>query len=766
MNLRDYPRPPADNGRGVHWSPSQYQWGRHNWPLWRDRILEMGLKWVKIIVPPDYNADALVKRLVDIDVMPVCRFVSKNPSRLDPSMEATIKRLIDLGARYFETNNEPDADVEWSSGRRPRGWEQLVIENWMNDAHKLIAMGGYPAFVAFNSGPNEPRDPIKILVDRGGGDLLRSGRIWIALHNYGKGRPLNYPNDPVRMFGRPVTEEEYMNQGQPGFWTPEKLKEFVWHNLDRQEINRRRAAQKNPNITIHQDITCFRAYEYWNELVTRQGFPSIPVMMTEGGWETGDKIDDFYPEPTARRASELNLEMFKFVQGDITLDIYQPDGSAVKVKAPDYLLAVMPWHMAEKEFGLDTSGQWEQGAWFTHYRDREFGLNGELPIVQMLRDLPTRVRADGPAPKEWSQRKHMFIDRLEDGLPKTRWDYRMAYLGSGIEVKRADPAQAHWRVIEGSWQDVEERLDGYAPPPGYLLVKVLDAGGAPLPNAEVVVSRQGADDLIRTKDETDQYWANYFMSGLLGTYTLEVRHQGLPSDKIINLGKGREDPPLRGDPTSFRFVFQLQRPGAAAPGARGGVTIAEPVVSEPPVVEPEPARPVVEEPVVENTTPTPPVAETPVVEETPPPPTTPSQPAAPENDAAAFGVTVHPLPSEVFFKVVRVHHLSPEENRGLNNLFLDVLDEQGRRLQGAQVTIQASTGHTFSVGIDKPANEPGGNIPMFLGTTYDVTGVIVAGNTVPTQQVTGFHTNHPSDGQGNDRGHHSFLVVLQRQRRP
>ncbi|HXW00694.1 MAG TPA: hypothetical protein VEC93_19915, partial [Anaerolineae bacterium] len=149
MKLSEYPRPPTDNGRGVHWSPSQYQWGRRDWPIWQKRVLEMGLKWVKVNVPPDYNAEAIVKRLIDIEVMPVCRFISKNPSRIRPGVEQTIERLVKLGARYFETNNEPDADVEWVGYSRPQGWEEIVIENLIYDAYRVQQLGGIPAFVAF-----------------------------------------------------------------------------------------------------------------------------------------------------------------------------------------------------------------------------------------------------------------------------------------------------------------------------------------------------------------------------------------------------------------------------------------------------------------------------------------------------------------------------------------------------------------------------------------------------------------------------------------
>jgi hypothetical protein len=281
MKLSDYPRPPADNGRGIHWSPSQYQWGRKDWDMWQKRILELGFKWIKVNVPPDYNAEAVVKRLVEIEVMPVCRFISKNPTRISAAVESSIERLVKLGARYFETNNEPDADVEWIGYRRPAGWESLVIRNLISDADRIRRLGGFPALVAFNSGPNEPRNPIQIILQEAGGREMIENGVWISLHNYGKGRPINYPNDRIRMFGDPLTDEEWTTQYQPPFWTAERLQREVWRGLTREQINQQRAKQKNPNVNIMVDITCFRAYEYWNQLLVQENLSSSSFVPTQ-----------------------------------------------------------------------------------------------------------------------------------------------------------------------------------------------------------------------------------------------------------------------------------------------------------------------------------------------------------------------------------------------------------------------------------------------------------------------------------------------------
>jgi hypothetical protein len=717
MNLSDYPRPPADNGRGVHWSPSQYQWGKKDWLKWQERILEMGLKWIKVNVPPDYNAEAIVKRLVDIEVMPVCRFIRKNPTRIGGAIEKTIEQLVALGARYFETNNEPDADVEWEGYHRPPGWEQIVIENLIYDANRVYSIGGFAAFVAFNCGPTEARNPIQILLQTPGGREIFDKGLWVSLHNYGKGRPFNYPNDRVRMFGDPVTEEEWLNQGQPDFWSDAETVEFVWHNATREEVNNLRQEQKNPQISIMTDITGFRAYEYWNTLITQEGLPAIPIMMTEGGWETGDRLDPFYPEPTARRASELNLKMFHFIQGDIEMTVNQPDESVESSPAPNYLFALMPWHIGEKEFGLDTSGQWEQGAWFTHWHDQKFGLNGELPIIQLLRNLPSKVRADGPVPPEWDMRKDLIP---ED--PPPEWDHRFLYLGDGIRLERSSAKGTKWRVTSGLWQDKDE-VNEEPLPPGYIMVKVLDAKGDPIENASVQISRSDASDTILTKGRFDRYMGNYRMTGTLGTYTLQVTYQNYPSDKIYNLGLGGEAPRSSFDQTSFFFTFQLANVPQTSPS---------PATSEETASNPRPPE--------ESEQPTTPGAA--------------SHPA--DNDAAEMGVKIHPLGSRAVARVKKIHHYTSSEQMGRSTLYLDVVDVTGKRIYGAVALVEDAAGRALRIPIEKPLSEPGGNAPMWPHNLYRLTGVEIQGNRIPAQRVSGLRSLIPGKGGG-----HSFLVIIQ-----
>lgn len=150
----------------------------------------------------------------------------------------------------------------------------------------------------------------------------------------------------------------------------------------------------------------------------------------------------------------------------------------------------------------------------------------------------------------------------------------------------------------------------------------------------------------------------------------------------------------------------------------------------------------------------------PIPEPVPTPTPTPTYPPLPvDNDAAAYGVRIVPCapePGAWYWQIVRVHHLRQEENNGNHNLFVDVLDETGRRVNGARVQLNYPNGRVGIVIIDKPANEPGGNAPLWKD---DVVQAGVIGEPPLTDYVLGISTQHPDEPPGNTLFHHSFLIV-------
>ena len=143
------------------------------------------------------------------------------------------------------------------------------------------------------------------------------------------------------------------------------------------------------------------------------------------------------------------------------------------------------------------------------------------------------------------------------------------------------------------------------------------------------------------------------------------------------------------------------------------------------------------------------------------------------NDASAYGVEINELDDltddvEFVVKVLGVHHLTPDENRSGHHLYLDVIDAEGQRINGATVLVFIS-GRQEKVIIEKPANEPGGNLPLWKQDVAATDVVIIPPKILPKsyvtiQEVNGVTTLHADEhGQvgHNTVGHHSFYVVFQ-----
>ncbi len=129
------------------------------------------------------------------------------------------------------------------------------------------------------------------------------------------------------------------------------------------------------------------------------------------------------------------------------------------------------------------------------------------------------------------------------------------------------------------------------------------------------------------------------------------------------------------------------------------------------------------------------------------------------NDAEAYGVEIIPAavePGQVYWKVIRVHHLTPEENNGRHHIFLDAVDEEGNRLYGSLFTISWDGG-SDTVTIEKEPPEPGANFPMWKWQVCSVEGM-----GAPSDRVINLHTAHPDEGPGNTLFHHSFAITYLR----
>jgi hypothetical protein len=142
---------------------SDYEWSRnprglHNkrvliTPLEIDRWSEMGAGWAKLVAAEGEYLNAC-RELLARNITPVIRpYRARWGARpMDREMRDQIIAYREVGVRWFEFYNEPNLPIEWPPGVNIH-WQNSsimipLIENWMDWAEFIIAIGGYPGFTA------------------------------------------------------------------------------------------------------------------------------------------------------------------------------------------------------------------------------------------------------------------------------------------------------------------------------------------------------------------------------------------------------------------------------------------------------------------------------------------------------------------------------------------------------------------------------------------------------------------------------------------
>jgi len=193
--LAAFPRPPGDNGWGMHWIPTVKQE-----PAVVDRfvaeVARMHIKWV-VFLNDGTNVgdnDYLVRKLVANNMMPVMRLYRSNITPYDGDLGAVVRHYRSLGVYYFQLYNEPNVNVENDQGfANPVHYASV----WADAAREVIANGGLPGFGAFS--PGGAFDHYEFL-DRTlralehNGDLELLNRAWLSVHNYHGTRPYDDPD--------------------------------------------------------------------------------------------------------------------------------------------------------------------------------------------------------------------------------------------------------------------------------------------------------------------------------------------------------------------------------------------------------------------------------------------------------------------------------------------------------------------------------------------------------------------------------------------
>jgi CRP-like cAMP-binding protein len=130
------------------------------------------------------------------------------------------------------------------------------------------------------------------------------------------------------------------------------------------------------------------------------------------------------------------------------------------------------------------------------------------------------------------------------------WDGRLDQLGIVVEEAQVGPGQPFFRLIEASWADEVESGGKH-----HIYVEVLDESGNRMVGQPVTVfwGEGVTSGPVEDKAPPD-FGFNFQMYAAGYAYTAHV--EGLPSDRVKNLGMGSIEQRMYGIHTSFYLVFQ------------------------------------------------------------------------------------------------------------------------------------------------------------------------------------------------------------------
>jgi hypothetical protein len=183
--IEAFPRPPGDNGWGMHWIPTSKQE-----PGVVDRfvnqLVSMHIKWL-VFLNDNSNIgdnDYLVDRLVAAGIMPVMRIYRSNVLPYDGDLSEMVAHYRARGVYYFQLYNEPNVLAENDQGF-PNPYMYAV--SWAAAARDVINNGGFPGLGAFS--PGGQYDHYRFLERTlqslaWNGDLGLLNWTWISVHNY------------------------------------------------------------------------------------------------------------------------------------------------------------------------------------------------------------------------------------------------------------------------------------------------------------------------------------------------------------------------------------------------------------------------------------------------------------------------------------------------------------------------------------------------------------------------------------------------------
>ncbi|HRW04439.1 MAG TPA: hypothetical protein P5121_05065 [Caldilineaceae bacterium] len=281
-HLKTFPRPPRDNGRGLHFHLDLRDFSIAETV---QRLQSIHATWTLIYAQDELQAQRAAKACWAAGIMPVVRIGKKIDEFVDTEQYVRALQAINVPP-YVQIYNEPGDGREWEE-ERPNNYTKVFGERWARHAAKTVDVGGYAGLQVM--GKEELFAAVDAVAAMGRQDIWQ--RAFFVVHNYGVNHPPAYPYDEL-------TQREH------------------------------------PGRTILEDsvsILSFLAFAKWMQ--ERIGFV-LPIVGGEGGWQFGVNDDRRYPEVIQPYHADYHREVFDWFRTGL-LSNGEP--------LPDYLFSVTPW---------------------------------------------------------------------------------------------------------------------------------------------------------------------------------------------------------------------------------------------------------------------------------------------------------------------------------------------------------------------------------------------------------------------------------------
>lgn len=187
MELQDWPRPPGDNGLGMHFLAGGY-YDEAELDKQIARLQELHVKWATVVYTDENHLEIAARKFSEAGIYVVWRKTIR-PYQRYSSWGRDIDIIKKYGLPpYMQLYNEPELSAEWDD--KPEDMNQYFA-NLLAAAKDVYNAGGYPGIQFLD--PDLLRRFIDEIYARQGQAMFK--RMFFIPHAYGLNHPPNYQED-------------------------------------------------------------------------------------------------------------------------------------------------------------------------------------------------------------------------------------------------------------------------------------------------------------------------------------------------------------------------------------------------------------------------------------------------------------------------------------------------------------------------------------------------------------------------------------------